>query len=121
MSVTISIAPTSDDTWMIRNAVYRWLVARVAELHADQPDVIERLTVCGHFGGISLETERRDSRDLTDRIVAALCSTVDHIRTKDIPLTDDSGSPWPELQSQVHDSLDELRHLLSRFPAATDS
>jgi hypothetical protein len=28
MSVTISIAPTSEDTWVIRNAVYRWLVAR---------------------------------------------------------------------------------------------
>ncbi|MEO9594215.1 hypothetical protein [Rhodopirellula bahusiensis] len=120
MSVTISIAPTSEDTWIIRNAVYRWLVARVADVHADRPDVVEQLTISGYNGGIALEHHLEDSPELAVRIAESLRTTIDHIRAHSVPLTDDSGTPWPELQSQVYASLDELRLLLDRFPVVTD-
>ncbi|MBB3210643.1 hypothetical protein FHS27_006491 [Rhodopirellula rubra] len=119
MSVTISIAPTSDDTWIIRNAVYRWLVNRVADAHPDRPDVVEQLTISGYNGGISLERHLEESPELSLRIADSLRTTIDHIRSNAVPLTDDAGRPWPELQQQVYDSLGELRDILSRFPMET--
>ncbi|KLU01395.1 hypothetical protein RISK_006551 [Rhodopirellula islandica] len=120
MSVTISIAPTSEDTWIIRNAVYRWLVARVADLHADQPDVVEQLTISGYCGGISLDRHLQESPELARRIADALRATIDHIRTHAGPLTDDSDAPWPELQPQVCTALDDLQLLLDRFAVVAD-
>lgn len=119
MSVMISIAPTSDDTWIIRNAVYRWLVNRVADVHPDRTDVVEQLTICGYNGGISLEHYLEESRELSLRIADSLLATIDRILAHAVPLTDDAGRPWPELQQQVYDSLGELRDILSRFPMET--
>ena len=114
MSVTISIAPTSDDIWIIRNAVYRWLVNRVADVHPDRTDVVEQLTISGYNGGISLEHYLEESRDLSLRFADSLLATIDHILTHAVPLTDDAGRPWPELQQQVYDSLGEWRDILHR-------
>ena len=121
MSVTISIASTSDDTWIIRNAVYRWLVGRVAEVHPNRSDVVEQLTISGYNGGIALEHHLEESPELSLRIADSLRTTIDHILASAVPLTDDSGRPWPELQEQVYESLGELRNLLSRFPMETQS
>lgn len=116
MSVTISISPTSDDTWIIRNAVYRWLVNRIADVHPDRSDVVERLTISGYNGGVALEHYLEESPDLAFRVADSLRTTIDHIRENGVPLTDDAGTPWPELQEQVYESLDNLRRLLLRFP-----
>ncbi|MEP4681022.1 MAG: hypothetical protein ABJ015_05190, partial [Rhodopirellula bahusiensis] len=74
----------------------------------------------GYNGGIALEHHLEDSPELAVRIAESLRTTIDHIRAHSVPLTDDSGTPWPELQSQVYASLDELRLLLDRFPVVTD-
>lgn len=100
--------------------MYRWLVARVADVRADQPDIVEQLTVSGYNGGISLDCYLQDSPELALRIADALRATIDHIRTHAVPLTDDSGAPWPELHPQVYTALDDLRLLLDRFPVVTD-
>jgi hypothetical protein len=59
--------------------------------------------------------ELSESRTFTIRIVTALLATIDEILTRPIPLTDDQGSPWPELQPQVYQALAELRAMLLRF------
>ena len=119
MSVTISISSEPDDIWMIRNTVYRWLVERVREYHPDESDVIERLTVCGYLGGVSLDTECSASPDLGSRIVGVLLDTADAIIEKRVPLTEGTGQPGPELEAKVHESLRDLVALLRRFQNKT--
>jgi hypothetical protein len=119
MSCTISISDASKDIWIIRNAIFRWLIKIVEDRFPNDAELSELLLNASHLGGISLELEYEDNPNLTNRITKALIVISEEIAQGTHALIDDYGKPWPELQDQCQKSFQELLSILKRAPFLT--
>ena len=116
MSCTISISDNKDDIWMIRNAIYRWMIEIIKNKYPNEREISDILLKSSYLGGISLEMEYQDEPDLTVKIAKVLLTISREISDGKHTLADDFGKPWPELQDQCQASFKELFNILKRAP-----
>ena len=112
MSCSISISDVTEDTWMLRNAMFRWFAKQFADAFRDDAELVHRIEMAVAFNGVSLDLLYEENPTLAVRFRDSLRVISSKIATGELVICDDT-DPVPD-QESAKEAFGELVQLLDR-------